>query len=175
MSLVPKRFCFCCKKASEELEAENKTLKFCNDCQIAQYCSRECQLIDFKNYHKQVCAKMVKPAKVKQAEVELGLKVKRFDVNKSKLNADELKNPVVEELFNEYGQYAEMTIRCRIEISRVWESYHGMEFGLKQKLELMMTLQPAFLHLRYNYTSVFLFTLRSLSDQMFLQKANPKL
>ena len=37
MSLVPKRFCFCCKKASEELEAENKTLKFCNDCQIAQY------------------------------------------------------------------------------------------------------------------------------------------
>ena len=87
MSLVPKRFCFCCKKASEELEAENKTLKFCNDCQIAQYCSRECQLIDFKNCHKQVCAKMLKPAKVKQAEVELGLKVKGFDVNKSKLNS----------------------------------------------------------------------------------------
>ena len=91
---------------------------------------------------------MVKPAKVKQAEVELGLKVKGFDVNKSKLNVDELENRVVEELFDQYGQYAEMTIRCRIEISRVWESYHGMEFGLRKKLELMMTLQPTFLHLR---------------------------
>ena len=148
MSLVPKRFCFCCKKASEELEAENKTLKFCNDCQIAQYCSRECQLIDFKNCHKQVCAKMLKPAKVKQAEVELGLKVKGFDVNKSKLNMDELENPVVEELFNQYSQYAEMTFRCMIEMSRQLESYHGMEFGLGKKLELMMTLQPEFLHLR---------------------------
>ena len=148
MSLVPKRFCFCCKKAAEELEAENKTLKFCNDCQIAQYCDRKCQLIDFKNYHKQVCAKMVKVAKVKQAEVELGLKVKGFDVNKSKLNADELENPVVEELFNQYSQYAEMTFRCMIEMSRQLESYHGMEFGLGKKLELMMTLQPTFLHLR---------------------------
>ena len=148
MSLVPKRFCFCCKKASEELEAENKTLKFCNDCQIAQYCDRKCQLIDFKNYHKRVCAKTVKPAKVKQAEVELGLKVKGFDVNKKWLNVDELENPVVEELFQEYSQYSEVKIRCMIEISRVWESYHGMEFGLGKKLKLMMTLQPAFLHLR---------------------------
>ena len=92
---------------------------------------------------------MVKPAKVKQAEVELGLKVKGFGVNESMLNGDKLENPVVEELFDQYGQYSEMTIRCMIEIARVWESYHGMEFGLGKKLKLMMTLQPAFLHLRY--------------------------
>jgi len=91
---------------------------------------------------------MVKPAKVKQAEVELGLKVKGFGVNESMLNGDELENPVVEELFDQYTQYAEMTIRCSIEMSRRCESYYGMEFGLGKKLELMMTLQPAFLHLR---------------------------
>ena len=152
MSLVPKRFCFCCKKAAEELEAENKTLKFCNDCQIAQYCDRKCQLIDFKNYHKEVCAKMVKPTKLKQAEVKLGLKVKGFDVNESMLNGDQLENRVVDELFDQYSQYKEMTIRCIIELSRRCESYYGMEFGLGKKLELMMTLQPAFLHLRYVIT-----------------------
>merc|ERR1711971_661997 len=148
MSFVPKRFCFCCKKASEELEAENKTLKLCKDCQVAQYCDKECQRIDFLNCHKQFCVKMFKPTKVKQAEVELGLNVKGFDVSESKLNVDKLKNPVVDDLFQKHVQYADYTIRCITEISRRGESYHGMELGIKKNLELMMTLQPAFLHLR---------------------------
>ena len=148
MSFVPKRFCFCCRKASEELEAENKTLKFCKDCQVAQYCDKECQRIDFLNCHKHVCVKMIKSTKVKHAEVELGFKVKGFDVNESKLNLDKLKNPAVDELFMKHLQYADYNIRCIIEMSRVNESYHGMELGLKKYLELMMTLQPAFLHLR---------------------------
>ena len=148
MSFVPKRFCFCCKKASEELEAENKTLKLCKDCQVAQYCDKECQRIDFLNCHKQFCVKMFKPTKVKQAEVELGLNVKGFNVSESKLNADKLKNPVVDDLFQKHVQYADYTIRCITEISRRGESYHGMELGIRKNLELMMTLQPVFLHLR---------------------------
>jgi len=91
---------------------------------------------------------MFKPTKVKQAEVELGLNVKGFDVNESKLNLDKLKNPAVDELFMKHLQFADYNIRCIIEMSRVNESYHGMELGLKKYLELMMTLQPAFLHLR---------------------------
>ena len=148
MSFIPKRFCFCCKKASEELEAENKTLKFCKDCQVAQYCDKECQRIDFLDCHKQVCFKMMKSTKVKQAEVELGFNVKGFDVNERKLNLDKLKNPAVDELFMKHLLNADYIIRCIIEMSRVNESYHGMELGIKNYLELMMTLQPAFLHLR---------------------------
>jgi len=148
MSFVPKKFCFCCRKASEELEAENKTLKFCKDCQVAQYCDKECQRLDFLDCHKHVCVKMIKSTKAKHAEVKLGFNVKGFDANESKLNLDKLKNPAVDELFMKHLQYADYNIRCIIELSRVNESYHGMELGLKKYLELMMTLQPAFLHLR---------------------------
>ena len=148
MSFIPKRFCFCCRQTSEELEAKNKTLKFCKDCQVAQYCDKECQRIDFLDYHKQVCAKMIKTTKVKLAEIELGSNVKGFDVNERKLNLVKLKNPAVDELFMKHLQFADYTIRCIIEMSRTHESYHGMELGLRKYLELMMTLQPAFLHLR---------------------------
>jgi len=91
---------------------------------------------------------MMKSTKVKQAEVELGFNVKGFDVNERKLNLDKLKNPAVDELFMKHLLNADYIIRCIIEMSRVNESYHGMELGIKKYLELMMTLQPAFLHLR---------------------------
>ena len=91
---------------------------------------------------------MMKSTKVKQAEVELGFNVKGFNVNERKLNLDKLKNPTVDELFMKHLLNADYIIRCIIEMSRVNESYHGMELGIKNYLELMMTLQPAFLHLR---------------------------
>lgn len=43
--------CFCCEKQEEEV-----TFKLCGKCKVAKYCSRECQLQDWKKQHKRACA-----------------------------------------------------------------------------------------------------------------------
>ena len=42
--------CFCCEKQ------DNATFKLCGQCKVAKYCSRECQLQDWKKQHKRACA-----------------------------------------------------------------------------------------------------------------------
>ena len=47
MSYEKKRFCFYCKLDSDQLERQNKSLRKCGICKLAQYCGQECQKLDF--------------------------------------------------------------------------------------------------------------------------------
>ena len=118
MSFQPKKLCFCCKKSSEELEASKKSLKSCDACKVAQYCGRECQILDYKHgTHKMLC-NMYKQTKPKEDTAELGLRLKGFDVNDRELDVEKLQNPVVDDLFNQHHLNREYVLRCVIEISR---------------------------------------------------------
>ena len=101
---------------------------------------------------------MYKETLPKEANNELALKLKGFDVNERKLDLDKfwrklpngklVQNQVLDDLYGNHLEYKEYVIRSLIELSRRGESYHGMELGMKKYFELMQTLQPAFLHVR---------------------------
>eukprot|EP01111_Echinosteliopsis_oligospora_P019488 TRINITY_DN9461_c0_g1_i1.p1 TRINITY_DN9461_c0_g1~~TRINITY_DN9461_c0_g1_i1.p1 ORF type:complete len:103 (-),score=7.43 TRINITY_DN9461_c0_g1_i1:153-461(-) len=47
------KVCAVCLKTSRD---DGKNLLYCGKCKTTYYCSKECQLIDFKNYsHKYIC------------------------------------------------------------------------------------------------------------------------
>lgn len=47
--------CSYCNKVT----AKEKPLKRCASCKIAKYCSRDCQLLDWKDKHKPICARLI--------------------------------------------------------------------------------------------------------------------
>ena len=51
------RECHVCKKSEKDI---GKKLKNCARCKSAQYCSRECQVKDWKSGHKKLCKELQK-------------------------------------------------------------------------------------------------------------------
>jgi hypothetical protein len=51
------RECHVCKKSEVDI---GKKLKNCARCKVTQYCSRECQLKDWKSGHKKLCSELYK-------------------------------------------------------------------------------------------------------------------
>ena len=67
------------------IEEENKTLKTCPLCKIAQYCGQECQRWDFKDKHKFHCIQYFKPQKDLGEKAKKILNEKGHDVDRSSL------------------------------------------------------------------------------------------
>ena len=79
-----KRFCFNCKLDAEQLMKQKKKLKTCSVCQIAQYCSMECQRKEYAS-HKQWCILVVKRQRKLRDKSKKILEEKGYDVNRSVL------------------------------------------------------------------------------------------
>ena len=66
-TILMKSKCFHCQIDAEELQVNGKSLLFCSRCTVASYCSKKCQVEDFKK-HKEPCKKLVaKPRKAAKA------------------------------------------------------------------------------------------------------------
>jgi len=90
MSYDKKRFCFFCKLDSDRLEKLNKSLKTCGICKIAQYCGKECQILDFRPGngsagHKSICTTSIKKNLDLAVATEKAMKAKGviFDVTRT--------------------------------------------------------------------------------------------
>ena len=89
--------CGNCNKSESELQL---ALKCCSRCKIALYCSKECQLEDYKNRHKVLCLKTVSVKsgakvdvccdKIKIANVRLQIGIRSRNVAGLKLAHEEL-------------------------------------------------------------------------------------
>ena len=116
--------CFCCEKQEEE----TTPFKLCGQCQVAKYCSRECQLKDWKKRHKCACTfyqRMIghNVTTGNSANETMIREAPSSDCKTWTLRSDEIKCQVRHELFGKIRFYA-----CPYAVVRYSELGRGFLF-----------------------------------------------